>query len=52
MEVTPLFLDESTLKVIHNIYLKSKYSNEPSFHSGLGLDVYSHSADPIRRYPD
>ena len=52
IESLKLDLDESTLKVIHNIYLKSKYSNEPSFHSGLGLDVYSHSADPIRRYPD
>ena len=47
-----LELDESTLKVINNIYLKSKYSNEPLYHSGLGLDIYSHSADPIRRYPD
>ena len=47
-----LDLDEATLKVINNIYLKSKYSDKPQYHSGLGLDSYSHSADPIRRYPD
>lgn len=47
-----LNIDENTLKVIHNIYLKSKYSHISGYHSGLGLSSYSHSADPIRRYPD
>lgn len=45
-------LDDETSKLINNIYLYSKYSSEPKFHSGLGIDYYTQSSDPIRKYPD
>ena len=45
-------LDETTKKTINNIYLTSKYSSIPLFHHGLNLPIYSHSSDPLRRYPD
>ena len=45
-------IDESTKKVIDDIYLPSRYSNIPLFHNGLNLDIYSHSTDPARRYSD
>ena len=45
-------VDDSTKKVLDNIYLSSRYSNIPLHHSGLNLKMYSHSSNPIRRYPD
>ena len=45
-------LDESTQKIIDNIYLPSRYSNIPLFHNGLNLDMYCHATDPSRRYSD
>ena len=45
-------LDESTKNIINSIYLPSKYSSIPLYHHGLNLSIYSHSADPLRRYAD
>ncbi len=45
-------VDESTQKVIDRIYMDSKYSTTPRFHNGLHIPIYSHSTDPLRRYPD
>lgn len=45
-------LDDSTSKLIKNIYLPSRYSHIPLYHNGLHIQTYSHSASPIRRYPD
>lgn len=45
-------LDESTQKIINNIYLPSIYSSIPLYHNGLNLAKYSHSTNPLRRYPD
>lgn len=47
-----IHIDDETQKIINGIYLKSKYSTVPIYHSGLGLNVYSHSTSPLRRYPD
>lgn len=44
--------DDSLDKVIKSIYLVSKYSYIPLYHNGLNLAIYSHSTDPLRRYPD
>ena len=42
--------------IISNIILRSlpraHYSINPTGHFGLGLDYYTHSTSPIRRYPD
>jgi len=45
-------MDEITKKEIENIYFKSKYSNMPLEHKALNISPYSHSTDPLRRYPD
>ena len=45
-------IDEETEKIVKSIYLKSKYSSIPIFHSGLNLPMYSHSTSALRRYPD
>ncbi len=45
-------LDESTKKIIDNIYMDSKYSIYPRYHNGLHVPIYSHSTDSLRRYPD
>ena len=45
-------LDESTKNIINSIYLPSKYSSIPLYHHGLNISIYSHSADPLRRYAD
>ncbi len=45
-------VDDEAKKVIDNIYLKSRYSEVPIFHSGLNLPIYSHSSSALRRYPD
>lgn len=37
---------------IMNSYLKPKYSSENKGHNGIGLDYYSHTSSPIRRYSD
>lgn len=47
-----MYVDDYTRKIIENIYLESKYSAIPRKHSGLGYSQYSHSSDPLRRYPD
>ena len=47
--------NESYLDVISNLlkmYPNAYYSNENIGHFGLGLDTYSHSTSPIRRYAD
>ena len=38
--------------IVNGLYLDSKYSTIPREHSGLGLHVYSHTTDALRRYPD
>ena len=42
--------------IISDIILKSlpraHYTTHPTGHFGLGLDYYTHSTSPIRRYPD
>ena len=42
--------------IISDIILKSlpraHYTTNPTGHFGLGLDYYTHSTSPIRRYPD
>ena len=45
-------LDESTKKIMRDIYLPSKYSHVPLYHNGLNLQKYSHSTNCIRRYSD
>ena len=45
-------LDESTQKIIDSIYMDSKYSTLPRYHNGLHVPIYSHTTDPLRRYPD
>lgn len=45
-------LDSDAQQVINNLYLRSKYSYLPLYHYGLGLEVYSHSSNPLRRHPD
>lgn len=45
-------IDESMEKVLKSIYLTSKYSHIPLYHNGLNIRIYSHSTDPLRRYPD
>lgn len=45
-------IDDYTAKVLNGIYLESVYSDIPNRHVGLNFDVYSHSCDPLRRYPD
>ena len=45
-------INDRIKNILNGLYLDSKYSNIPSYHAGLGFEVYSHSTDPIRRYPD
>ena len=45
-------VDSSTQAMINSIYLPSKYSKVPEYHNGLGFNMYSHSTDALRRYPD
>ncbi len=45
-------IDDSTQKIIDDIYMDSKYSTTPRYHNGLHLPIYSHSTDTLRRYPD
>ncbi len=45
-------IDDSTQKIIDDIYMDSKYSTVPRYHNGLHLPIYSHSTDTLRRYPD
>ena len=45
-------VDSSTQAMINSIYLPSKYSKTPGYHNGLNLNMYSHSTDALRRYPD
>lgn len=51
-KVYGMHLDDYTSRVIESIYLESIYSTEPRRHLGLNFDIYSHSCDPLRRYPD
>ena len=45
-------ITDDALKVLETIYLKSKYSEYPIYHSGLHLNLYSHSSSPLIKYPD
>lgn len=45
-------VDDFTLSIIRNIYLNSYYSVEPKPHLGLNLEIYAHTCDALRRYPD
>lgn len=47
-----MYVDDYTKKILDTIYLESVYSTVPSKHAGLGYPYYSHSSDPLRRYPD
>lgn len=46
------FASDLFRKQIMNSYLKPKYSSENKGHNGIGLDFYSHTSSPIRRYSD
>ena len=56
--ITPLLnelnieINSRIKNILNGLYLDSKYSSNPSIHAGLGFNVYSHTTDPIRRYPD
>ena len=39
-------------KILKGIYLESKYTHIPTYHNGLGVECYSHSGDPSRRFGD
>lgn len=45
-------LDDTTKKILKGIYLESKYTHIPTYHNGLGVECYSHSGDPSRRFGD
>ena len=45
-------ITDDAQKILDSIYLKSKYSEYPIYHSGLHLDLYSHSSSPLIKYPD
>lgn len=45
-------LNDQTIKTISNITLNSEYSSKPKIHCGLGIDYYTQSCDPLRKYPD
>lgn len=45
-------IDDYTSKILKSVFLESKYSATPSYHAGLGVDCYSHSCNPLRRYTD
>lgn len=47
-----IMINDYTEHLIRKIYLPSKYSTIPGHHNGLNIDIYSPSADPLRRYPD
>jgi len=40
------------LNAVKENYLNARYSAEPGFHYGLGIENYSHSTSPLRRYAD
>lgn len=40
------------IETIKNGYLNARYATENIGHQGLGLDYYSHSTSPARRYAD
>ena len=42
----------SILKAVKEKYLNAQYSSVSAKHYGLGLDYYSHSTSPLRRYAD
>ena len=45
-------VDDSTKKLINDIYLQSQYSSTPRRHTGLNTPVYCQATSPGRRYPD
>lgn len=51
-----MYQNENDYPIISDIILKAlpraHYSTYPTGHFGLGLDYYTHSTSPIRRYPD
>lgn len=51
-----MYQNENDYPIISDIILKAlpraHYSIYPTGHFGLGLDFYTHSTSPIRRYPD
>ena len=50
------YYNTNDYQIISEIFLKSlpkaQYSPYPTGHFGLGLNYYTHSTSPIRRYPD
>ena len=54
--VLNMYQNTNDYKIISDIILRSlpraHYSVNPTGHFGLGLDYYTHSTSPIRRYPD
>jgi len=56
--ITPLLnelgieINSRIKNIVNGIYLDSKYSTIPNMHAGLGFPLYSHTTDPLRRYPD
>ena len=51
-----MYQNTNNYPIISDIILKAlpraHYSTYPTGHFGLGLDYYTHSTSPIRRYPD
>ena len=43
-------LDKQTRDFIKTIYLTSSFSTEPRYHSGLNLNPYSQSTNPLQKY--
>ena len=40
------------LNAVKENYLNARYSADPGYHYGLGIENYSHSTSPLRRYAD
>ncbi|MGM9878339.1 MAG: RNB domain-containing ribonuclease [Bacilli bacterium] len=38
--------------IVSELYLDSRYSTSPLYHSGMGIYTYTQSCDPLRKYPD
>lgn len=45
-------INDDIKKIIDSTYLDSKYSPVPRWHDGMGIDYYTQSVAPLRKYPD
>lgn len=44
--------DKQFCSNLRDSYVRAVYCENPTYHCGLGLDCYSHSTSPLRRYVD